>query len=471
MDNGAEASVLTPDLCVIGGGLAGSSVALAAAALGLACVVVDKQAHLGRGQAGDLALETLIAAAHAASPSGDPAQNQAAFQEIRDRIGRAIHTAAPNHSAERLRSLGVTVLRATGRFTAPDTVVAGAVSIKARRFVIATGARPALPKIEGLEIVRALTIDTIAGLIDLPTRLAIIGSAPLAYELAQAFRRLGSDVALIGTAKTPPIPDQELLAAVETAFIRDGIRLYPNSEVRQLRPNGSGVDILLGDTIPTAIGASHLLVAGGRRPFIENLGLDRARVLCFAGVPVTRHDFRTSNRRVFAMGDVAGSGFAAATLVPAQVGLILRAAFLRQPVRFRPASIPRVLRTDPALAYVGAGEAEARVSHRAIRVWRSAFAENERALSTGTVQGQVKIVATPRGQVLGAGIVGTRAEDLITPWILSIARGVKLGQMATLPMPQPSLSDASRRAALGSVAEKLRSPWVKRALELIKLLG
>ncbi|UDL94993.1 FAD-dependent oxidoreductase [Lichenihabitans sp. PAMC28606] len=468
MTDAPRPTILTPDLCIIGGGVAGSAMALAAAAIGLSCVVVDAAPRLGRGQAADLALDMLIQSARTALPH--VGADDRSFAMLRDRIGRAVAAASANHSAERLRSLSVTLIQATARFADPDTIAAGDIRIKPRRIVIATGGKPTVPRLDALDLIRFWSTDTIAALATLPPRLSILGQEPLAYELAQAYRRLGSEVTLLRTGGHRLNVDGEILVAIDSSLHRDGVAIV-DTEVRGVRPNRDGVDIVLADDAGTVVTASHLLVAQGRKPFTESLGLDRGEVRCVDGVPETRLDFRTSNRRVYAIGDVAGAQMSAATLIPIQVGLVLRSAFFRQPVRLKPQLVPRVLRTVPALAMVGHSEAEARRLHRDVTIHRAALADNERAIARGVTAGHTTIVATPRGEVLGASILGPRAEDLIVPWAIAIEHGISLGDMAVLALPQPSLSDTSRRAALGFVAAQLRRPWVKRAMGVLKLLG
>ncbi len=453
----AVSEALNPDLCVIGSGPAGFSLALAAAGLGLSCVLVEVRLPFGRSQAGDLALDMLIAA-----PAGQP------FADLRQRIGRAVATAAPANSAERLRAVGVQVLHGTGRFTGRRTVTVGATVIQARRIVVATGARPTIPKIDGIGLIHVLTQDTVFGLTELPARLAIVGDAPIAFELAQAFRRLGSAVALI-TASRPA--DPELWAPVNAALMREGVDLRAGSTVERVEPRGSGAVLTVAGDNPGSVEATHVLVAAGTTPFTESLGLDRAGISMEGQSPLVGRDLRTSNRRVFAIGDVLAAKSPGPAAIPVEVAAVLRAAFFRQPVRYAPHLVPRTMRTSPGLAEIGWSESTARRHHPAAIVLRAPFAENDRAIATGSTDGHVKVVATKSGQVLGVGIVGPQAAELIAPWGLAMAQGLRLGVLASMPSPQPSLQDASRRAALAFVAGRLRRPWVKRVLGALRLLG
>ncbi len=445
---------LKPDLCVIGGGAAGQASAFAAVALGLSCTVVEKRLPLGRGQARDLALDILL--------NASPGETYAA---LRDRIGAAVARMAPLHGAERLRAAGVQVVEGAGRFTDPHTVGVGTIAIRARRFVIASGARAGGPSIPGLDAVRHVTPETWHEMVRRPEHLAVIGSDARAFELAQAFRQLGSAVTLVA-ADHPG--DPELWDVVRLALLRDGIAMHAGP-VGRIEPQGTGAILHLLGPDPGTVEVSDLFIADSTTPLTEGIGLDRAGIRRESGRLVLRADLRTTNRRVFAVGDVMGAGGPAA--LSAQVGTVMRAAFLRQPIRYRPERVAQVLRTIPPLATVGLTEAEARARGAAVRVFRTAFADNEHALATGATQGHLKVVATADGHILGAGVVGARADDLIGPWVLAVGQGLRLEAMATAAFAQPSLSDTSRRAALPVLVARLRSPWVKRALALMRRLG
>lgn len=451
----ATADPLRPDLCVIGGGAAGSAMAYAAVGLGLSCVLVETRSPLGRGQARDLALDALIGAA----PSTD-------FETLRERIGLAVARTAPLHGAERLRAAGVRVVEATARFTDRTTVEAAGLRIRARRFVLATGARPVLPEVPGLDVVRCRTLDSVGEQTALPGSLAVVGSAPDAPALAQAFRRLGAAVTMVGHA---PATDPELWGVVREALLREGVALHPGP-LQRIEPGGSGAILHVGGDRPARVEVADVILAGATRPATDGLGLDQAGVARVEGRLVLRPDLRTSNTRVFAVGDVLGPAARGAAGLPAQVGTVVRAAFLRQPARYRPERVARVVRTDPPLAEVGLSEAEARATGD-IRLFRVPFAELDRAAAAGIARGHLKVVATPGGRVLGAGFAGARAEDLIAPWVLAVRQGLSLDAMAEAGFAQPSLSDASRRAGLAFVVTRLRGSWVRRALAVMRRLG
>lgn len=449
-------SILTPDLCVIGGGPAGFAMATAAIGLGLSCVLVDRRLPLGRSQAADLAGDILFA-----SRPGD------SWPALRERVGHVVASRAPLHDAARLRALGVTVLEDTARFLDAVTATAGSASIRARRFVVATGAAQVLPAADADGSARLLTPETLWTLAEMPARLAVLGNTPAALETAQAFARLGAAAILIGPA--PVFADPEFLDAIRAALHRGVVEMRWGDVVERISAAEDGVTLHLGPG-RGAITATHVLAAGARHPRLADLGLDRAGVGLDGAAPAVRVDLRTGNPRVFVIGDaLGGSGGAAA--IPVQVGLVLRAAFFRQPVRYRPEQVPLVVRTHPGLARVGWTEAEARDRVNAVAIHRWPLAEGDRGAAERDGEGWIKVVATTRGQILGATILGPRAEELIAPWCLALTRNIPLDAVAAVPMPQPSHADASRRVALSFVASRLRRPWVRRTLGILRRLG
>jgi pyruvate/2-oxoglutarate dehydrogenase complex dihydrolipoamide dehydrogenase (E3) component len=324
--------------------------------------------------------------------------------------------------------------------------------------------------VDGIDLIRPLTSETIAGVTFLPPRLAVLGATALAMELAQAFQRLGSAVTLVrpdGSDRLDPEFDEAILEELR----RDGVEVRDRAEVSGLQPRGSEFVLTLSGRDSASVAATHLLVATGSAPFLESLGLDRAHVRCVAGRPVTSRNLRTSNNRIFAIGDVRGDRDDGPAAIATQVPILLRAAFFRQPTAYDPAVVPKTVRTTPPFAHVGLAEAEARTAGSVLNVLRSTFADHEHAIAIGQTSGHVKIVAGPRGRILGVSIFGFQAADLITPWSLALAQAIPLEAMAAVPTARPSLSEVSRRAALGYVTARLRQPWLRRIRGLVRLMG
>jgi pyruvate/2-oxoglutarate dehydrogenase complex dihydrolipoamide dehydrogenase (E3) component len=472
--------LLHPDICVIGAGSGGLSVAAAAAAFGVSVVLIEKGTMGGEClNSGCVPSKTLLATArHVVAATagarfvvGGPAP-AVDFASVRDHLRNVIAAIAVNDSAARFAGLGVTVIAGHARFTGPDTVaVEDRVRIKARRFVVATGSRPALPPIPGLADVPFLTNETVFDLTECPRHLAIIGAGPVGLELAQAFRRFGAAVTVIEAATALAQHDPEAAAVVLAALAREGVAIRSGTSVRSVAAEPDGIRLLIGsDSGTTTLTASHVLVAAGRQPHLDDLGLDAAGIAHDRdGIRVDR-GLRTTNRRAYAIGDViAGARFTHAA--NHQAGLVVRNALFRLPVRYDAAAMPRVIFTDPELAEVGMTEAQARRCGHAIKVLRWPYHDNDRAHTEGRTRGHIKVVTSRRGRVLGATIVGAEAGELVSLWGLAVARRMNVAAVAKLVVPYPTFADIGRRAAISSFLPGLTHPLVRRIIACLRRLG
>ncbi len=479
----ALAEVLRPDICVIGAGAGGLSVAVAAAAFGAPVALIEK-ARMGGDclNYGCIPSKALIEAAgraHRAATSGGfgiDARPLIDFGRASRRVGDVIAEIAPNDSKERFAGLGVRVIGGAGRFIDPRTVaVDAAFEIKARRFVIATGSSPAVPAIPGLAALPYLTNETVFGLSDLPSHLLVIGAGAVGLELAQAFRRLGSQVTVVEAQRALGSDDPECARIVIDALAREGIRILSHAAIRAVSsaPDGIRAHVKIGES-ETVVGGSHVLVATGRIPNTDGLGLDAAGIAYGpTGIRVDR-GLRTTNRRVYAIGDVVGElGFT--HVANYHAGLVIRNALFRLPVRMRYSDIPSVIFTDPELAQVGLTDDQAKQRGYDIRVLRWPFRENDRAQAghgvRGRVHGHVKVVTGKRGAILGACIVGPQAGELIAPWTLAIRQGLNIRVMAEAVSPYPTLGEVNKRAAMTYFSSSLAVPGVRRIIRWLRHLG
>ncbi len=455
--------VLAPDLCVIGGGSGGLVVAAGASQMGAAVVLVEAGAMGGDClNSGCVPSKTLLAAAHEAKARGGAPDFAAAMARVR----RVIAGIAPNDSVERFEGLGVTVIQARARFIAPDAVEAGGTVIRARRFVIATGARPLVPGIPGLREAPHLTYETVWSLAAAPEHLLVLGGGPVGVELAQAFRRLGSAVTVVEAGRLLPREDPELVEPVRLQLRRDGVTLREGAAVTAVEGGGGGVRLRLGAEV---VAGSHLLVAVGRRPAVDGLDLDAAKIAHSPqGIAVDK-GLRTTNRRVYAIGDVTG-GPQFTHLAGHQAGLVLRSALFRLPVRNDLKALPAVTYTAPELARVGPTEDEARAAHGAVEVLRWPFSEIDRARTDGAIDGLAKVVLDRRGRILGAAIVGARAGELIQPWVLAIGQGLRIGALAGMMAPYPTLGEINKRVAGSHFMPRLFGDRVKTLVRLLARL-
>src|SRR5579863_1214860 len=471
-------AILKPDICVIGAGSAGLTVAAGASQLGASTVLIEAGRMGGDClNTGCVPSKALLAAAHAAVAYRrnrelglEAAPPRIDFPAIMAHVRRVIAEIEPNDSEARFTGLGVTVIRAPASFTGPGEVAAGGQSIRARRFVIAAGARPFLPPLPGLRDVPYLTNETIFQLERLPDHLLVLGGGPIGVELAQAFRRLGAEVSLVEMQDLLPKDDPEAVDVVRRALVEDGVALYERHRVVGVGPDGPGLVLEIeGAAGRRRLAGSNLLVAAGRRPAVQGLGLEAAGIAQSPqGIRVDA-GLRTSNRKVYAIGDIAG-GPQFTHLCSHQAGIVLRSALFRLPARQRLEALPWVTFTEPELAHVGLSEAEAR-ARGTIRILRWPYAENDRAQAERQGRGFIKVITSARGRVLGADIVGAEAGELIHLWTLAVSKGLGIGAVAGMIAPYPTLGEIGKRAAGNYFLPKLFSECAKRLVRFLARFG
>jgi pyruvate/2-oxoglutarate dehydrogenase complex dihydrolipoamide dehydrogenase (E3) component len=349
-------------------------------------------------------------------------------------------------------------------------VVGDGIEIAARRFVIATGSSPALPPIAGLEAAPYLTNETVFDLTARPEHLIVIGAGAIGLELAQAFRRLGAAVTVLEAAEPLAREDGECAAIVLDALAREGVLIRSNVAVARVESAGAKIKVVVAGDGEEAIEGSHLLIATGRRANTDGLALEQARIACDRnGIKVNKR-LKTTNRHVYAIGDVAGRG-QFTHLANYHAGLVIRNALFRLPVKVNADLVPRVTFTDPELAHVGVTEAEARARGLTIRLLRWPYHENDRAETERETVGHIKVVTDGRGKIRGATIVGAGAGELITTWTLAIDRGLPIRALAGIIVPYPTLAEIGKRAAITYFTPSLTNIWVRRIIALLRRFG
>ena len=469
--------MLTPDLCVIGGGSGGLAVAAGAAQLGASVILIE------RGEMGGDCLnfgcvpsKSLIASARlAASWRRGPALGidyqppRLDLGAIADSVSQVIAAIAPNDLVERFERLGVTVIRGEARFTGPRTLSVNGSEIRPRRFVIATGSHPAVPPIPGLAQLPYLTNETIFSNRVLPEHLIVVGGGPIGMEMAQAYRRFGARVTVLDLGPLLPRDDPEMVHLLSEQLSGEGIALRPHVAIASAARENGALTIRLSDG--ERIAGSHILIAAGRRPNVEALDLPAAGIAANPHGIVVDARLRTTNRRAFAVGDVAGGPqFTHAALY--QAGVVIRNALFRLPAKVDYRALPWVTYTDPELAQVGLTEGAARQQFGdRIRVVSWPFADNDRAQTERDITGLTKIVAQRNGRILGASILGAGAGDLIMPWGLAISQRLKIGAVAKLIVPYPTRGEAGKRAAGAFYTPALFSPRTRRIVRFLAKLG
>jgi pyruvate/2-oxoglutarate dehydrogenase complex dihydrolipoamide dehydrogenase (E3) component len=473
--------LLTPDICVIGAGSAGLSVAAAAAAFGVEVVLIEKGLMGGDClNYGCVPSKALLAAAKAAAGArkaadfglevSGPATD---FAAVNDHVRKVIAAIAPHDSQERFEGLGVTVLRAPAHFTGPETVVAGETEIRARRFVVATGSAALVPPIPGLDRVPFLTNESLFDLRELPEHLIVIGGGPIGLEMAQAHRRLGAKVTVVEAQKALGKDDPELAALVLERLRSEGVSILEETAVEEVSKDGEGVSVRAkerdGSTVELA--GSHLLVAAGRAPNVDGLGLDAAGVAHDRrGIRVDK-GLRTSNRRIYAIGDVAG-GLQFTHVAGHQAGLVIRSILFRLPVAMNDDIVPWVTYTSPELGQVGMSETRARERYGdRVRVLTADYDGNDRARTEALTAGRLKLIAGPRGRLLGASIVGAQAGEILNLLSLAVSKSMTMKDLAGFIAPYPTLGELVRRAAISYYADAPKNVWVRRVIALLRKFG
>lgn len=470
---------LNVDLVVIGAGSGGLSVAAGAAQLGLKVVLFEKGEMGGDClNYGCVPSKALIAAADKAHQARSAGLGVAAadpgidFAAVMAHVHGTIAAIAPVDSQARFEGLGVHVVRAAARFVDDRTVVGGDVRVRARKIVVATGSRAAIPPIPGLDVVPYLTNDTIFDLTEQPGRLIVLGGGPIGVELGQAFHRLGSEVVIVEAADILGREDPDAAQVVLEQLRADGVELRPGAKAVRVETDADGpVLIVEGPDGEDRIAGSHLLVAVGRRPSTDGLDLERAGVEHDRNGVVTDKSLRSSNKRIYAVGDVAGRG-QFTHLAGAHASLFVRRALFAMPIDADALAVPRVTYCDPELAAIGLSEADARKTHGDdVRVETFPFDENDRALAEGDVRGFGKLVTTKKGKVLGVALVGRHAGDHIHIWALALSSKLKLSALTGMIAPYPTRGEIGKRLAGKWYTPALFSDRTRMVVSVLKRLA
>ncbi len=470
---------ISTDICVIGAGSGGLSVAAGAVQMGAKVVLIE------RGKMGGDCLnygcvpsKALLAAGKHAHAFGHseafgivPAEPQVNFQKVHDHVHDVIAGIAPHDSVERFEGLGVNVIQADARFKDERTVVAGDTEVRAKRFVVATGSSPRVPPIPGLDGVPYFTNETIFDNTDLPGHLIVIGGGPIGMEMSQAHRRLGAKVTTLEGDKALGKDDPELAAIVKNRLTGEGIDLREGAKVQRVEKTDGGVRVVYEkDGTESTVEGTHLLVAVGRQPNVASLDLEKAGIEYSQRGIKTDDRLRTTNRRAFAIGDVAG-GLQFTHVAGYHAGIVIRNALFKLPAKADHSAVPWVTYTDPEMAHVGLTEADARKAHGdSIKVLRWGFDENDRARAERRTEGMAKVIADKAGTILGASIAGVNAGELLGPWILAVGQKQKIGTMAQFIAPYPTLTEVSKRAAGAYYTPTLYSPRARFVVRLLMRL-
>ncbi|MFC4217381.1 dihydrolipoyl dehydrogenase family protein [Pseudophaeobacter arcticus] len=462
------------DLLVIGAGSGGLSVAAGASQMGASVVLLE-----GHKMGGDclnygcVPSKALLASAKAAYGQTHAAAFGVAdhapvvdYAAAKTHVQKTIETIAPMDSQERFEGFGVRVIREFGAFISPTEVRAGNHVIRARRVVIATGSSPLVPPVPGLANVPYETNETLFDLHERPEHLLIIGGGPIGMEMAQAHIRLGCKVTVIEGAKALGRDDPEAAAIVLEALRAEGVEIAEDALAAEITGAAGAIEVKTKDGRRFA--GSHLLMAVGRKSNVQRLNLEAGGITpSRSGIKVDA-SLRTSNKRVYAIGDVAG-GLQFTHVAGYHAGVIIRSALFGLPSKAQELHIPRATYTDPELAQVGLTEAEARAQYGdRLELARFEFHHNDRALAELKTKGFIKVMVI-KGRPVGATIVGHQAGELISLWSLALANRLKMSQVAAMVAPYPSIGEINKRVAGAYFSPRLfESQLVKRAVQFVQ---
>ncbi len=462
------------DILIIGAGSGGLSVAAGAAQMGADVVLLE-----GHKMGGDclnfgcVPSKALIATGKAAYGQRHSAQYGVAdaagavdYAAAKDHVADVIAQIAPVDSQERFEGFGINVIREYGRFISDKEVQAGDTVIKARRIVIATGSSPLVPPIPGLDSVPYETNETLFDLREKPEHLLIIGGGPIGMEMAQAHIRMGCKVTVIEGAKALGKDDPELAEIVLDTLREEGVVIEEDALAAEIRGTAGAIEVEAKDG--RVFKGSHLLMAVGRKSNTDKLDLEAAGIKpSKTGIKVD-DGLRTSNRKVYAIGDVAG-GMQFTHVAGYHAGVIIRSMLFGLPSKAKTAHIPWATYTEPELSQVGLTEAQAKKKHGpALEVVRFHYNHNDRAIAERKTKGLIKVMVV-KGRPVGASIVGYQAGELINLWALALANRMKMSQIAAMVAPYPTIGEINKRATGAYFSPRLfESDMVKRVVGFVQ---
>lgn len=468
------------ELCVIGAGSAGLSLVAGAAQLGYSTVLIEKSDMggdcLNTGCVPSKALLKAGKVAHSFRSSdayGVKSQEpEIDFAAVKEHVSSVIKVIEPHDSQERFEGLGATVIREEAKFIDENTIQAGKHTIKAKYIAICTGARAFVPPIDGIDKDKVYTNENIFDLKEKPKHLIVIGGGPIGIEMAQAHKRLGCKVTVIDMFSIMVNDDPELVEVVRERLLNEDVDLHENSSITSVSHTPKTVTVNVekeGATV--AIKGSHLLVAAGRQVNCDNLDLEKANVEFDRKGIKTDARLRSNQKHIFAAGDVA-SGPQFTHIAGYHAGIIIRNICFKMPAKVDYKALPWVTYSDPELANVGLTHKQAveKLGEDKIKTISWPFEENDRAQCEKSTAGLIKITALANGKILGAGIVGPHAGELIGIWGLAITKGMKLKDITGMISPYPTFGEINKRVAGAWFTPSLFSDKTRSIVKLLKKL-
>jgi len=465
------------DIGVIGGGAAGLTVTAGAAQLGARTLLIEKEPSLGGDclHYGCVPSKTLIKSAHVyhqmsqAHKFGLPEvdRKQVDFRLVADRIRSVIAKIQVHDSVERFCKLGAQVEFGVPEFIDEHSIQLSGRTFSAKFWVIATGSSPSLPRVPALNTIDYITNKEIFSLDTLPENLIVLGAGPIAMEMAQAFNRLGSKVVVIQrSGQILSKEDKDMADTVMHVLQEEGITVVLNSSIIDAgqQDNVKTVTVEDKDGNRSSYSGDTVLLAQGRTPNTEGLGLDTIDIdMSPAGITVDNR-LRTSQKHIFAPGDVNGA-FQFTHAAGYEGGVVVTNSVFHLPRKTDYTLMPWCTYTDPELASIGMNEKRAKQKGIDYSVWTEEFNGNDRALAEGSTTGKIKMLLNEKEKVIGVQIAGPRAGDLLGEWVAILGGGVKLSTLAGTVHPYPTLAEINKRVAGSFLSTKIFSERVKKGLK------
>lgn len=465
------------DIGIIGGGAAGLTIASGAAQLQAKTILIEKEKTLGGDclHFGCVPSKTLINSAKVyhlmktADGFGLPRIDvpPVDFRKVARRIRSVIETIQKHDSEERFCGLGAKVIFGDPGFVDPHTVQYGGETVSAKKWVIATGSSPMVPPIPGLAQTPHITNREIFSLEKLPESMIVLGGGPIGVEMSQAFSRLGTFVSVVDMApQILPREDEDMAAVVMEKMAAEGVRFYLGHTVESVGDEGGRREVTLktpsGETI--RLRAETLLVALGRKPNTQGLGLENIGVsVSPRGIDVDQR-LRTSRKHIYAAGDING-GYQFTHAAGYEGGIIISNAIFHLPRKANYTWLPWCTYSDPELASIGMNEKAAHAAGITYTVWTEPFVDNDRNLAEGGGCGKIKLLLNDKGTPIGVQIVGPRAGDLISEWVAALNGKVKLSTLAGAIHPYPTLGEINKRVVGNYFSPKIFSEKVRKSLK------
>ncbi len=465
------------DIGIIGGGAAGLTVASGAAQLGARTLLVEKEMELGGDclHFGCVPSKTLIRTANVyhlmknSKAFGLPSVElpPVDYREVTARIRSVIGTIQKHDSQERFCSLGAKVEFGAPTFADEHTIQLNGNAHSAKSWVIATGSSPAIPPIEGLDNTPYVTNKEIFSLDHLPSSMIILGAGPIATEMAQAFSRLGSKVIVVQrSGQILSKEDKDLADELMGVLSLDGVEFYLNAIIIRAGERGTEREVLIkdGDGKEISLRAEKILVALGRKPNTECLGLENIGVESDKKGLKVDNRLRTNIKHIYAAGDVTGA-YQFTHAAGYEGGIVISNAIFHLPRKTDYTFLPWCTYTDPELAGIGMNEKAAKAAGIDYAIWIEAFKDNDRSLAEGERIGKIKMILDKTEKPLGVQIMGPQAGELLNEWVAVLNGKVKLSTLASAVHPYPTLGEINKRVAGTFFSPKIFSDKVKKGLK------